>query len=305
MTTTLLQPGEIEAAAGSIPELLLPPADMFLSRALRLAKLAEGHTLGDYLRFVAYLVRAQQDSLTAGDAAEVMPTAERLAQCREYRMPPLAPAGLGLPEGWRDVARHLARAVQPALPAAGQAALEPVLEKPDAWLDAQAAHLLDGNIGKLDVATTPIVGAALQGVWTRLARQLDPGQVARPEHPNLCPVCGAHPVSSMVRVGGAENGLRYLHCVLCNAEWHVVRAKCSNCDNTRGIAHYHLEGKSPLVQAEACPECRTYLKIIQQEKDLLADPVADDLATLTLDLLMDEAGFARSGINWYLVQGQL
>ncbi|MBI3433006.1 MAG: formate dehydrogenase accessory protein FdhE [Hydrogenophilales bacterium] len=305
MTTTLLQPGEIEAAAGNIPELLLPPADAFLARALRLARLAEGHTLGDYLRFVAHLARAQQDRLTTGDTAMAMPTAERLAQCREYRMPPLAPAGLGLPEGWRDTARHLARAVRPALPTAGQAALEPVLEKQDAWLDAQAASLLDGKIQDLDVAAAPVIGAALQVHWVRLARQLDPRQVARPEHPNLCPVCGAHPVSSMVRVGGAESGLRYLHCALCSSEWHVVRAKCSNCDNTRGIAHYHLEGSNRLVQAEACPECRTYLKIIQQEKDLLADPVADDLATLTLDLLMDEAGFVRSGINWYLVQGQL
>jgi len=107
----------------------------------------------------------------------------------------------------------------------------------------------------------------------------------------------------MVRIGGAENGLRYLHCTLCNSEWHVVRAKCSNCDNTRDIACYHLEGKDRLVQAESCPECQTYLKVIHQEKDPQADPVADDLATLTLDLLMDEAGFARSGINWYLIHG--
>jgi len=35
----------------------------------------------------------------------------------------------------------------------------------------------------------------------------------------------------------------------------------------------------------------------------MADPVADDLATLTLDLLMDETGFTRSGINWYLIHG--
>jgi FdhE protein len=304
MTTTLLQPGEIEAAAGSIPELLLPPADVFLSRARRLEQLAEGHTLGDYLRFVARLARAQQESLDAAPAAE-LPAPERLAQCREYQMPPLAPAGLGLPDGWRDTARQLARTVLPSLPAAGQSALKPVLEGEDAWLDAQAMQLLDGNMQGLDAATAPIVGAALQVHWTRLARQLDSAQVARPEHPNLCPVCGSHPVSSLVRIGGAENGLRYLHCTLCSSEWHVVRAKCSNCDNTRGIAHYHLEGGNKVVQAESCPECRTYLKIIQQEKDPLADPVADDLATLTLDLLMDEAGFARSGINWYLIQGQL
>lgn len=304
MTTTLLQPGEIEAAAGDIPELLLPPADLFLSLARRLEQLAEGHALGDYLRFVARLARAQQASLDDGPAAEP-PASERLAQCVAHRMPPLAPAGLGLPDGWRGTARELARTVLPSLPATGQAALESILDTQDAWLDEQALHLLDGNIQGLDAAVAPVIGAALQVHWTRLARRLQPTQVARPEHPNLCPVCGAHPVSSVVRIGGARNGLRYLHCALCNSEWHVVRAKCSNCDNTRGIVLYHIEGGSPAVQAERCPECRTYLKIVQQEKEPLADPVADDLATLALDWLMDDAGHAKSGINWYLIHGQL
>lgn len=302
MTTTLLQPGEIEAAAGDIPELRLPPADLFLTRARRLEQLAAGHALGDYLRFVAHLAHAQQTALDIGLPGEP-PAADRLAQCREYRMPPLAPAGLGLPENWRDTARQLARTVQPILPVAGQAALGPLLDGEDAWLDAQAGRLLDGNTQDLDAAIAPVIGAALQVHWTHLARQLDSAQVARPEHPNLCPVCGSHPVSSVVRIGGAANGLRYLHCALCSSEWHVVRAKCSNCDNTRSIAYYHLEGGDGVVKAESCPECQTYLKVIQQEKDPLADPVADDLATLTLDLLMDEADCARSGINWYLIHG--
>jgi len=302
MTTTLLQPGEIEAAAGDIPELRLPPADLFLMRARRLEQLSEGHALGDYLRFVARLAHAQQAALDAGPAGEP-PAADRLAQCREYQMPPLAPAGLALPAGWRDTARQLAQAVKSGLPAPGQTALEPILSGEDAWLDAQAVQLFEGHTQALDAAIAPVIGAALQVHWSHLARQLHPAQVARPEHPNLCPGCGSHPVSSMVRIGGAENGLRYLHCTLCNSEWHVVRAKCSNCDNTRDIACYHLEGKDRLVQAESCPECQTYLKVIHQEKDPQADPVADDLATLTLDLLMDEAGFARSGINWYLIHG--
>lgn len=302
MTTTLLQPGQIEAAAGSIPELRLPPADLFLTRARRLEQLAEGHTLGDYLRFVAHLAHAQQERLDAGPAAS-LPAPGLLAQCREYRMPPLAPAGLARPSGWRDTARHLALAVQDALPLAGQAALQPALEGRDAWLEAQAGHLLEGKLHNLDAAVAPVIGAALQVHWTHLARQLDPAQVARPEHPNLCPVCGSHPVSSVVRIGGAENGLRYLHCALCSSEWHVVRAKCSNCDNTRGIVYHHLEGGDNGVRAESCPECRTYLKIVHQDKNPLADPVADDLASLALDLLMDETGFVRSGINWYLIQG--
>lgn len=304
MTTTLLQPGQIEAAAGSIPELRLPPADLFLMRARRLEQLAERHTLDDYLRFVARLARAQQDILDAGPAAE-LPPPERLAQCHEYRMPPLAPAGLARPPGWRDTARQLARTLLPDLPAAGQAALRPILEGENAWLDEQATYLFEGDLTRLNAATAPLIGAALQVHWTHLARQLDPAQVARPELPNLCPVCGSHPVSSVVRIGGAENGLRYLHCALCASEWHVVRAKCSNCDNTRGIVYYHVEGGDNVVRAESCPACKTYLKIVQQDKEPLVDPVADDLATLTLDWLMDETGYAKSGINWYLVQGQL
>lgn len=302
MTTTLLQPGEIEAAAGDIPELRLPPADPFLMRARRLEQLAEGHTLGDYLRFVARLALAQQAVMDAGPPGE-LPAAGRLAQCREYRMPPLAPAGLGFPAGWHDTARRLARTIQPTLPEAGQAALKPILDGEDAWLDEQALQLIDGNAAGLDAATAPVIGAALQVIWTHLARQLKPSQVARPEHPNLCPVCGSHPVSSVVRIGGAENGLRYLHCALCSSEWHVVRAKCSNCDNTRDIANYHLEGGDAVVQAESCPECRTYLKLVHQDKDPMVDPVADDLASLTLDLLMDEMGVSRSGLNWYLIHG--
>lgn len=302
MTTTLLQPGQIEAAAGSIPELRLPPADLFLTRARRLAQLAGHHTLADYLNFVARLAEAQQVRL--GDLPEAsLPTAGQLRQCLDYQMPPLAPAGLARPAGWRDTARHLARTVQPALPAAGQTALQGILDAPDAWLDEQAGYLLEGNTRNLDAAAAPVIGAALQVHWTQLARQLDPAQVARPEHPNLCPVCGSHPVSSVVRIGGTEDGLRYLHCALCSSEWHVVRAKCSNCDNSRGIAYYQVEGGDSVVRAESCPECQTYLKVVHQDKHPMADPVADDLATLTLDLLMDEAGFARSGINWYLIQG--
>ncbi|WP_448510144.1 formate dehydrogenase accessory protein FdhE [Immundisolibacter sp.] len=302
MTTTLLQPGEIEAAAGDIPELRLPPADIFLARAQRLEQLAEGHTLGDYLRFVARLARTQQESLDAGPSA-ALPSAERLAQCRDYQMPPLAPAGLGLPTGWHDTARRLARGVRAALPAVGQTALGSILAGEDAWLDAQAMQLLDGNIQDIDAAAAPVIGAALQVHWTHLAHQIEPGHVAQPEHPNLCPVCGSHPVSSVVRIGGAKNGLRYLHCALCSSEWHVVRAKCSNCDNSKGIAYYHLEGDDNVVRAESCPACQTYLKVIHQDKNPMADPVADDLATLTLDLLMDETGFTRSGINWYLIHG--
>jgi FdhE protein len=47
----------------------------------------------------------------------------------------------------------------------------------------------------------------------------------------------------------------------------------------------------------------SYLKILYQDKALDGDPVADDLATLALDILVDEAGYSRAGPNLLLVPG--
>ncbi len=302
MSTRILEPGQIEAAAGEIPELRLPHADLFGSRAVRLRQLAQGHTLGDYLSFVAGLADAQQ--LEFGRHPKIpQPDAELLSNCHKHEMPPLAPAGWHPHPHWQEVARRLADALYDGAPAAGRESIFRLLGQKRDWLEAQAGFLMSSQFELLDLATAPIIGAALQVQWTYLARQLVPYQVARPEHANLCPVCGSHPVASVVRIGGAENGLRYLHCALCGSEWHMVRSKCSNCDNTRDIAYFSIEGGENAVRAEACPECRTYLKILQQEKDPHVDPVADDLASMALDLLMGEVDYVKSGINYLMIYG--
>ena len=103
--------------------------------------------------------------------------------------------------------------------------------------------------------------------------------------------------------------MRYLHCGLCASEWHVVRAKCSLCDNTRGITYLSLAepgaepATQPAVQAEVCPECHGYLKLCRLERDPNLDPWADDLATLALDLLVEQEGYERAGLNFLLLQG--
>ena len=128
--------------------------------------------------------------------------------------------------------------------------------------------------------------------------------MVRKGQPALCPVCGSHPVASIIRTDGAANGLRYLHCVLCGSEWHVVRSKCSNCETTQAVTYYSIVDSGDIVRAEACPACRSYLKVIHQDKDFQVDPVADDIATLALDLLMGEKDFAKSGINFLMIPGE-
>ena len=68
------------------------------------------------------------------------------------------------------------------------------------------------------------------------------------------------------------------------------------------IAYHSIDGASGLVRAESCDECRTYRKILYQEKDANIEPVADDLASLALDLLMSEADYHRGSGNPLLWQ---
>lgn len=301
-TTTILEPGQIEAAAGDIPTLLIPPSDLFKTRATRLRQLAEGHSLADYLRFIARLVEVQH-TLLKSISGVYEPDAELLAQCKEYRMPPLAPAGLQRNLAWLMVLEDLVKAMAVDAPEPARAVMTELLNKDNSWLESQADKLLSGQFAEVELAYAPFIGAALQVYWTRLAQSLTPAQVAHPEHLNLCPVCGSHPVASVVRIGSNVSGIRYLQCTLCSSEWHVVRAKCSNCDNTKGISYYNVEGDAGVVRAESCPECQTYLKVVQMDKDPHAEACADDLASLALDLLMGEQGFSRSGINLLMIHG--
>ena len=55
------------------------------------------------------------------------------------------------------------------------------------------------------------------------------------------------------------------------------------------------------VKAETCESCRGYVKILQQHKNPAVDPVADDVASLGLDLLVREIGYRRGGVNPFLL----
>jgi len=110
-------------------------------------------------------------------------------------------------------------------------------------------------------------------------------------------------VSSVVRVGGSADGCRYLCCSLCSTEWHLVRVTCSHCEGTKSIAFHSVEGGPEGIKAESCDDCHSYRKIFYQEKDYNVDPVADDLASLTLDMLMGEEGYSRASGNPLLWQG--
>ena len=205
---------------------------------------------------------------------------------------------------WRAVLRHILEALEPgALPEAARATITQLKQMDDASLERLADHLLGDDYQQLDRASAPFVAAALQVYWLHTATSLGADAFGRLETPLLCPVCGSPPVASVVRIGGADQGLRYLICSLCNSQWHMVRIKCSSCESTKGIGYYGIEGASAAIKAESCDVCHSYLKIFYMEKDPQVDAVADDVASIALDILMSESGVTRSGMNFFLIGG--
>ncbi|MFZ1325999.1 MAG: formate dehydrogenase accessory protein FdhE [Candidatus Contendobacter sp.] len=299
-----IQSAGLATAGGSPPEVRLPTPDLFARRARRLRQLAVGHSMEGYLKFAAALAEAQQQQL-ACLATLPPPDQDFLQHCRAHQMPPLAPAGWRRDPVWRAVAVQLAVALDAIAPAPARAALARLRTAPVEWLEAQADALLAEDRATLDLACAPLMGAALQVCWTQLATALDSAWIAPASTPALCPVCGTPPVASVVGgAGDADSGLRYLHCALCSSEWHAVRAQCTQCNNDKGIVYFAVETSQQPIQAEACPECGSYLKICRRDQQLDMEPLADDLASLALDLLMGEEKFARSGVNYLLLQGE-
>ncbi|WP_198340013.1 formate dehydrogenase accessory protein FdhE [Burkholderia ubonensis] len=299
MTQRILEPNEISALDHSaIPRFRLPErATVFSARAARLRQLADLNPISGYLRLMAVVADAQHAVLQ--DFAAQMPSQDAIARAQQHSMPLVPALGGERDPQWRAVLYELLDRVE------GAGLVNPPLAKlldrlrlmAPAELDAQADAILALRFAEVDPATAPFLMAALQVVWTDLASRTQSADVPFLDQPGLCPVCGTHPVASVVRVGGQYEGYRFLQCGLCTTEWHMVRTKCSHCDSTKGIAYHGIEGGSEAVKAESCDECKTYRKIGYQNKDYDFEPLADDLASLTLDLLMNEAGYQRSSPN--------
>jgi FdhE protein len=304
----ILEPGQIEAfAEGAIPRLRLPDRTrLFAARARRLRQLgasgASGQAIGDYLRLMAAVAETQQVALSAFEAP--LPTATQLARSHTHGMPLIHASGWSRAREWRDLVAQMCRSVAaaPDVPPSARQACERLRALAPQQLEAQADALLAARADAIEVATAPFLMAALQVHWVALASRLTPDTVAELEVPGLCPMCGTLPVASVVRTDERSQGYRYLHCALCATEWHLVRITCSQCQGTANIAYHSIEGGSEAVRAESCDECRTYRKILYQEKDANVEPVADDLASLALDLLMSQAGYHRGSGNPLLWQ---
>ncbi|MFN7571818.1 MAG: formate dehydrogenase accessory protein FdhE [Betaproteobacteria bacterium] len=300
MPTPIITDGTTDRVPNA-PRVVLPAAPTFADRAARFAQLARGHALGDFLQLMGHIAQAQYDVFALRPAAT--PSAEAVQRSRDYGMPPLSALSTPRDAGWRTDLREIVQRVRAAGGPVG--ALDAVAALTDAEAEALADRILAGSTLDADAALVPFAGAALQVWFARAAAALDVAALEKFDVPTVCPVCATRPVASVVHLGGERNNLRYLHCALCGTEWNMARIQCSACEEDKGVHYLSLsapdgdgsDATATARRAEACDECKTYLKIFYRDKDAYIDPVADDLASLALDLLVDERGFARSGPN--------
>jgi FdhE protein len=322
-TVRVMSPEEIATrAGGEAPWLHWPErTSVFAERAMRLRQLARGHAMGDFLAFMADLAQAQQARLAAFPAVPV-PDGAALDAAARLGQPPLPAIDWPRDPAWHGVLQALVADLRSRAPAGAQPALDRLAEADAVFLERQADLLLTGVTAGLDMACAPLVAATLQVYWTHMlleTRRLHTagGQVlGRLDDDTLCPCCGSRPTASLTRSAGATIGQRYLHCSLCSLQWHMVRIQCSHCRGTQGLAYQSLDtldgdadasgqrAAQAALQAETCDTCGHYLKIMHHERNPLLDPTADDLASLTLDLLVAEGGKLRHGVNLMLLFGE-
>jgi FdhE protein len=276
------------------------PSAMFARRAERLRALAKGSALQSYLVFLADLADVQH-RLQHGLPEASETAADAIARARQFGMPPLDRSAFNrdpaFDEAWR---RLLALSDDIAMPENARLALARV-QAAGAAGEAELIHGVLSNAIAADALAEHVFTAAILEVhFARLAARLDVKSL-RPVGQGACPACAAPPVSSLVVGWRDAHATRFCACSLCGTLWNYPRIKCTLCGSTKNIAYQEIAGATATVKAETCGSCGRYVKILQQREDTALDPVADDVATLALDLLLRDSEFRRGAFNPFLL----
>jgi len=97
---------------------------------------------------------------------------------------------------------------------------------------------------------------------------------------------------------GAGALRRSLICGLCGAETPHARVACPGCGEEDPAKLPRFTAREiPWIRIDACDACRTYLKAVDLTKEPDAEPVVDELASLALDVVAREKGYAKRSPN--------
>ncbi|MFD1881875.1 formate dehydrogenase accessory protein FdhE [Paracoccus pacificus] len=300
MTTKLEPNPQLIGGVAKPPFAVTPdPQAEFTRRADRFDWLSRTGNLGSYLQFMAGIARAQATVAGALTAPAPLPE-QRIELCRASRMPPLDRDVIARSDLMaKAVSLMIAALAELDMPEAARQALEALGQagpEDRAWLidNVMARAIPPDSIGPHMFAA-----AAVQVVMALHAQTLDAARLV-PVQVGICPSCGGVPASSRVTERLGAEGVRYAFCATCATEWNEVRVKCLCCGSTKGISYRSVEDENATVKAEVCTECNSWVKILYHNKNPSLDPIADDVASLGLDLLMRDTGFRHGGFDPFI-----
>ncbi len=260
----------MEVGAVPTPDAILRPDPLvlFQKRADRLRVLARDHTMGDFLSFLAILADGQHDLVRQGV------------------------------DRWRQALGPLLDrvAVAPGLPPQVGDAVRALAVEEDGRLDQRVARWLAGMPDTADLAGAPFIAAALQVERSMAAVNASPAPMGR----DRCPVCGGAPLASTVATHNQVEGVRYLHCSLCATAWHLERLRCAQCYSDGKVVYRRLEGGDKDVAAETCDHCGVYVKVFHLDGHPDWELLAEDVASIALDLRLGDDGWRRLWPNPFL-----
>ncbi|MDE3090351.1 MAG: formate dehydrogenase accessory protein FdhE, partial [Chloroflexota bacterium] len=128
-------------------------------------------------------------------------------------------------------------------------------------------------------------------------RQLAPLAQGVTWHKGYCFVCGGAATLGELQGNDQE---KHLRCGQCGADWQFPRLQCMYCGNQdhRTFGYLYPESQGDTMRVEICDNCHGYLKIINAFSPTPPESLAvQDLATLHLDYIAQERGYARVALQ--------
>lgn len=266
------------------------PLEVYLHRAKRLESLSKDSELSEYLDVCRILV-ATQAKLIADNQFESVPVFD------VNNAMPLAVQYTGDDQYWivqlQSLLSELLPLVQPSL----ATLIRELMQVEPERLTRYGRSLREGKFSEVPANFSLFIWSALALYWSHWApfviKRMDQNQV---KQQSLCPVCGSHPVASVIR-DKPRSGLRYLHCSLCETQWHYVRAQCTNCEQDEDMSLWSFDDYQANIRVESCDACHGYTKMLFVDNSPSMDVVADDLATMLLDQELSTQGYMATTVN--------
>lgn len=243
---------------------------------------------------------AQAEAAGACGAPVPLPE-EAMVRAAEHLMPPISPDIWQPTQTYREAVRFIAANLsREGLPQATAEILDTLAAAGDDHLDSLARAFLTDGVPPNWQGEALFTVAALQVEFARVAERIDKSRLKALDAAGLCPACGSHPIVGVV-VADHAYGRRYLTCGLCSTSWNLVRVQCISCGSEKNVAYQELEGGDGSSKCETCDDCKSYSKLFYQAKNMAVEALADDLATLSLDILVQEAGWKRHAPNPFML----